>query len=140
MFSDTHEQQESKLEQQAQAIYDHIVGDYNRPIVLGNRKPIEDLNPEELTELVEKEFKQCGFNYIIVGNFNSYGSTKINLQLKTREPLHEIDEVEQILRQELEGYLSTLKRNCKSCKAKIYDLLLAYQDEQKRKKALNPFS
>ena len=129
--------QSNEIEQQAKAIYNHIVKTHNASIV---GDPIEDLSRDELVTLIDKEFNRYGLNYLIVGNFNGSGNIQFPFnKLRTNEPLQNIDEVKELLNKKVETYLRDLEGTCKKCKAIIFDNLCAYQDKQKRKKEENPF-
>ena len=122
---------QTEQEQRAEAISKHI---------LKSNSPIENLNQEQLTSLVDKEFDHCGLNYIMVGNFNGYGVHEVRLKLETNGPLHGIDEVTELVNREVKTYLGNLEKECQTYKNLTFSYLRAYQDEQKRKNETNPFS
>ena len=139
-YKDPLQEKEEELSRKAEAISEHIVNSRNQSFIK-TEVPIKDLNQEELKTLVEDRFDEYGLNYILVGNYDRNIKDKpINLMLNTSQPVREIAEVQEMLERRLEGYIGSLKRDCESCKAKIYQYLRAYQDEQKRKKEGNPFS
>lgn len=129
-------QAQETLKRQSQEIFKHILDTRSR---LFGVDPIENLSQEQLQELVDETFTNGGLNYIMIGNFNSHGSTQINLGLRTRKPFENIDEVTELLNIEVDAYLRNLEQNIKECKATVYEHLRAYQDEQNRKKQDNPF-
>lgn len=137
-IDDIQEQQaQEKLVREARDISEHIIVRHKS---LFGVDPIEDLNQEELTSLVDTEFNRCGLNYLMVGNFDGYGTSKIPIELKTRESLQSINDVKELLNIEVDAFLSKLEQKFKECKAMIYDHLRAYQDEQNRNKQDNPYS
>lgn len=126
----------TEQEQKAQNIFEHIVQTYNS--LLG-KDPIEDLSQEQLVSLVNEEFNRCGFNYLIVRDFNRLGTCSIRFDIETRETLHSIDDVKKLLNREVDSYLKDFEETCQTYKRLIYNYLCAYQDEQNRKKQDNPF-
>ena len=130
-------QRQSTIERNAQAIFDHIVSTYNR---LMGMDPIEDLSDEDLITFLDTEFDRCGLNYMMLENFDSYGSTSITLNLETNAPFQSPDEVTAALKRSFETYLEQFERDCQKCKAIILESLRAYQDQQNRKKQRNPYS
>lgn len=137
-MSDVLEQQaQAKLEQQVQDISQRIMEKRSGDFGTG---PIEDLSQDDLVKLVDTEFDRCGLNYVLLGNFDSYGSTEIKLPLKTSGRLQNIDEVREILNSQVERYIRDLEKTCQKCKAIIFNHLRTYQDEQNRKKQKNPYS
>lgn len=135
---DDQQRREEELQRKAQAIANRCVG---RHSFLASETPIEDPTEEELKNLVEKGFNDYGLNYVLIENFDRYISSKqINLDLSTSQPVRDIAEVQKVLEYQLEKYIRDLKSDCESCKAKMYEYLRTYQDEQKRKKEGNPFS
>ena len=130
-----HEQRE--FERKVEAISQHILGSRNQ----FTDKPIEELEPEELETLVKDGVDEYALNYILSGEFDRYiESEEVKLTLHTTQGVRQIEEVQEILERELERYIENLKRDCERYKAKVYENIRAYQDEQKRKKEGNPFS
>ena len=133
------QQRESEFEQKAEAISKRIIGRHNQFTV--TETPIEEMTEEEIKNLVEEGFNDYALNYILVGDFDNYiRDQRIYLNLSTRQPVRHINEVQEVLEYQLEKYISDLQKDCDLCKAKMYEYLCAYQDEQNRKKAGNPFS
>ena len=128
--------QNNEIKKHASKICAEII--HTRSHLLGE-KPLEDFSEEELKSLVDEEFRRCGLNLFLVGSLSDLGKTSILLQLETKATLHSLDEVKELLKIQVEKYISDLKKNCQVCKKHIYDLLLEYQDKQKRKKKKNPF-
>ena len=134
------QQRENELQQKAQAIAERCVSRHSSQFV-ASETPIEDLTEEELKILVENGFNDYGLNYILIEDFDRYIRDKqINFNLSTSQPVRDIAEVQKVLEYQLEKYIRALKSDCESCKAKMYEYLRAYQDEQKRQKEDNPFS
>ena len=131
------QQRDHRIEENSQAIFEHIVNTYNRLIGVD---PIEDFSEENLTTFLDKEFDRCGLNYMVLENFDRYGSTLITIKLETNAPFQNTDEVTAALKRSFETYLRQFEDDCRKCKAIIYNRLCAYQDEQKRKKLTNPYS
>ena len=124
-------------QEQAQKISDHIIE--HRRELLTVDTPIEDLNQEELTSLVNEGFDRYGINYIMFGNFNNGGVKNIFLELKTEVRLQSMEQITKLLNRKFETYIKNFEEDCQTCKGLIYECLRAYQDEQKRKKQSNPF-
>ena len=130
-------QRQSRIEQNAEEIFDHIVSRHNR---LMDVDPIEDLSEEELTTFLDKEFDRCGLNYILLRNFDSHGSASIDLILETNTPFQSPDDVKVALKRSFDTYLRQFESDCQKCKAIIFDRLCVYQDQQRRKTQRNPYS
>lgn len=128
--------QNNEIKEHASKICAKII---HTPSHLLGEKPLEDFSEKELTSLVDEEFRRCGLNLILVGSLSDLGKISIPLQLETKATLHSLDEVKDLLKIQVEKYISDLEKNCQACKRHIYDLLLEYQDKQKRKKKKNPF-
>ena len=136
-YDDIQQQRQSEIKQNAQEIFDHIVSNHNRLIGVD---PIEDLSEEELTTFLDEEFDRCGLNYMLLRNFDSYGSTSITLTLETNTPFQNPDDVKVALKRSFDTYLRQFESDCQKCKAMIFDHFCAYQDQQRRKKQRNPYS
>ena len=124
------------IKKNAGTIFANIV---NTPSVYFREKPLEDFSEEELKSLVDEVFNRCGLNLILVGSLSDLGKISIPFQLETKATIQSLDDVKEILKTLVEDYFSDLEITCQACKRQIYDLLLEYQDKQKRKTKKNPF-
>ena len=92
---------------------------------------VEDLDEEELKAFVEEQFNEYGLNFMVIGEFNKFGTATIDLHLKTGTSLKSNEEFKRILDAEINTYLRKIEDDMKVWKNLVYKHLQHYQAKQK---------